>query len=321
MHRHNWTGLKGALTRWLPVLLMAVTCTALAQEGNAPAEAAEAADSAELTFMQVLEWGGVVGYIIIGLSAVTLMLIGYHLVALRKGVLMPEEAVEHTGALLRDRKLKDALQYTNEENSLFSRIVSAGIGRIRGGWDEMEEIMGDVAEDEAMRLEQTVGYFALIAAVAPLLGLLGTVIGMILAFNQIANEGVVTPADLANPIQQALVTTCFGLIVAIPNVAAFTLFRNRLRRLMVEVSVAVEEVTFPYRGLKPITAAATKQAAARAAAAQGAAAEEGVAAQAAPAAAPAGAEAAAAVPESEGEGEEAPADEEETSDHDVAPAE
>ena len=67
MHRHNWTGLKGALTRWLPVLLMAVTCTALAQEGNAPAEAAEAAESTELTFMQVLEWGGIVGYIVIAL--------------------------------------------------------------------------------------------------------------------------------------------------------------------------------------------------------------------------------------------------------------
>jgi biopolymer transport protein ExbB len=315
MQKRNWTGLMGALTRWLPLLLFAITCAVFAQEGNAPAASPETAQSGELTFLKVLQWGGIVGYIIIGLSAVTLMLIGYHLVTIRKKVLMPEEAVERTGTLLRERKLKDALAYTNEENSLFSRIVSAGISRMRGGWDEMEEIMSDVAEDEAMRLEQTVGYFALIAAVAPLLGLLGTVIGMILAFNQIAVQGVVTPGDLANPIQQALVTTCFGLIVAIPNVAAFTLFRNKLRRLMVEVSVAVEEVTFPYRGLKPITAQATRQAAAaRAAAQQQAAGEEteGEASVPPPAAAPAGAEAAGSAPAEE-TGEEETADNEASS--------
>jgi hypothetical protein len=104
------------------------------------------------------------------------------------------------------------------------------------------------------------------------------------------------------------VTTCFGLIVAIPNVAAFTLFRNRLRRLMVEVSVAVEEVTFPYRGLKPITGGAAKQAAARAAAAAEAA-GKGKEAEPAPPAA------------EEAPGPDADAGDEETSEHDVEEAE
>lgn len=275
MVKSKWTVWGGALTRWLPLLLLTTACVALAQDNEAVAGGAATAPPAEdaLNLRQIIEWGGIVGKIIIALSFVTLTLVGYHLVMLRKGVLMPRDAVESAGAMLRDHKLKDALEFTNEENSLFSRIVSAGISRIRGGWSEMEQIMGDVAEDEAMRLEQTVGYFSLLGAIAPLLGLLGTVIGMIIAFNQIATIGVVTPKELANPIQRALVTTCFGLIVAIPNVAAYTLFRNRLRRLLVEVSVAVEEVTFPYRGLKPITAAAAAAVAGKAAAAAAAAKE------------------------------------------------
>jgi biopolymer transport protein ExbB len=205
-----------------------------------------------VSIRQVIVWGGYVGYFIIFLSVVTLTLVAFHCVSLRKAVMFPNAVCARVGALIRDRKLKDVLEFLKGDRSLISRILSAGLSRIRGGYAEMEQIMADVTEDEAMRLEQGVGYFSLIAVVAPLCGLLGTVIGMIAAFHEISVLGVVTPKELADPIQKALVTTCFGLIVAIPNVVAYALFHNRLRRLLAELSVEVEEVMIPLRGLKPM---------------------------------------------------------------------
>jgi len=244
---------------WLPAFLVLLVAGALwAAEGGGVAP-----EGSGISIFQVILWGGTIGYVIILLSVLTLMLVALHIFSLRKSVFCPTEVRDRIAGFFRERKLKDAVDYARKEHSLLSRIVAAGLSRIRGGYPEMEQIMNDVAEDEAMRLEQSVGYFSLLAAVSPLCGLLGTVVGMIAAFNEISMKGVVTPKELADPIQKALVTTCFGLIVAIPNVIAFTFFRNRLHRLLAEVGLVVEELLMPFRGLKamPAKAAAVKKSA------------------------------------------------------------
>ena len=207
-----------------------------------------------ISVREVITWGGAIGYFIIFLSVVTLMLIALHLINLRKARLCPISAADKIGVLLSEQRIYEAAEYTQKEGSLLSRIINAGLSRMRGGYAEMEQVMDDMAEDEALRLQQSVGYFSLIAAIAPLCGLLGTVVGMIYAFNEIATRGVVTPKELADPIQKALVTTCFGLIVAIPNVVAYTLFRNRLQQLMADLGLVIEELTMPFRSLMPGTA-------------------------------------------------------------------
>ena len=242
---------------WLPAFLVLMVSGALwAAEGGGVAP-----EGSGISVFQVIRWGGIIGYVIILLSVLTLMLVTLHIFSLRKSVFYPTEARDRIAGFFRERKLKDAVAYARKERSLLSRVIVAGLSRIRGGYPEMEQIMNDVAEDEAMRLEQSVGYFSLLAAISPLCGLLGTVVGMIAAFNEISMKGVVTPKELADPIQKALVTTCFGLIVAIPNVIAFTFFRNRLHRLLAEVGLVVEELLMPFRGLKamPAKAAAAKK--------------------------------------------------------------
>ena len=237
-------------------LAVPVEDTATPAETEGPAEeereeaAAPATDEQGVGIGQIIQWGGPIGYFIISLSVVTVMLIAYHLVTLRKSSLFPAASCNKFTALFSGRKIQEAYQAADADTSLLGRIVGNGLGQLRGGYSEMEQIMNDVAEDEATRLEQGIGYFSLIAAIAPLCGLLGTVVGMILAFNEISIRGVVTPKELAEPIEQALVTTCFGLIVAIPNVVAYTLFRNRLHRLLAELGLVVEELMMPFAKLQ-----------------------------------------------------------------------
>lgn len=269
----------------------------LAQEEEAPAPppgeaaaAAPAAGGAEggISILDVIEWGGWIGYIIIGLSVLTVMLVVKSFFSLRESALVPAEVQEQVEQHFRQRKIKEALEFCREDGSLLSRVVEAGLLRVRGGWPAMEMAMSDVAEEEGLRLQQQVGWFSLIAAVAPMLGLLGTVTGMIGAFYKIALETEIkSVGPMAGDIQEALVTTFFGLIVAIPNVWAYTAFRNRLDRLMMDLSIVATELMAPFKGLRaaptPARAAAARPAAASVAAVEEAAAAEAPSEAAAPA--------------------------------------
>lgn len=231
------------------------TETAVEASTGAPESTGEgaAAEKAGYEF-SIIEAGGTIGYFIMFLSVLTLMLIAFHIILLRRSKMCPQDLLEKVEPLLREKKVSETVEATRDQPSLLARMISGGLSRVSGGYPEMEEIMSDVAEDESMRLEQGVGYFGLLAAIAPLCGLLGTVVGMIFAFNEIATRGVVTPSQLAAPIQKALVTTCFGLVVAIPNVVAYTFFRNRLHVLLADLGLLVEDLMTPFRVGVPVTA-------------------------------------------------------------------
>jgi len=246
---------------WIIALALALlVCPVLMAQEDSPADATPAAGEpageggaateAQYEF-SIIDAGGTIGYFIMFLSVITLMLIAFHLILLRRSKMCPASLLESVEPLLREKKVSEAAEAVRDHPSLLGRMIGGGLSRIGSGYAEMEEVMGNVAEDEAMRLEQGVGYFGLLAAIAPLCGLLGTVVGMIFAFNEIATRGVVTPAQLAAPIQKALVTTCFGLVVAIPNVVAYTFFRNRLHVMLADLGLLVEDLMTPFRVGEP----------------------------------------------------------------------
>jgi biopolymer transport protein ExbB len=111
--------------------------------------------------------------------------------------------------------------------------------------------MQEVGDQEALRLEQSIGYHALIASVAPLLGLLGTVQGlsMGLYFLSGASTSLRSPA-FAEGIATALVTTLESLVVALPALVSYTLFKNRLTRFVMEAGFLGEEVMKRFRGVR-----------------------------------------------------------------------
>ena len=133
------------------------------------------------------------------------------------------------------------------------------------GIDQATDYMGEVGAESAMKFQHHVSYLSVIGAIAPMLGLLGTVVGMVGAFRVIASSGgQPNVAKMAGNIQLALMTTVMGLIVAIPAIFSYALLKNRLARMLTEVDMVTAElmsrfqgVTVPLRSVK--TAPATTE--------------------------------------------------------------
>lgn len=234
---------------------------AAAPEAAAPAAPAAAPTEVQaprkITLIQMIKWGGPVGYVIILLSIATVALVFKHAFALRREVLIPSRAVEHLEQLISQKKIKEAIDFCKTDESPLCKMMGAGLGELRHGYEDAISIMQEVGEEEVLKHNTGISIFGMFANVGPMLGLLGTVTGMVRTFNEIATAlGAVKPAQLAAGIQEALITTVLGLIVAIPNVFAFTMLKNRVTRMFLQLGVVTEELMSPLKGLRVVTAPA-----------------------------------------------------------------
>ena len=125
--------------------------------------------------------------------------------------------------------------------------MAAGIGKIGHSFESIEKSLEEMGDEEAVKLHQKIGWLSVISNVAPMMGLLGTVMGMVGAFRVIATSKNPDPSELANGISMALLTTLVGLIVAIPTTAAFAYLRNNLVRSVIEVGAIVEDLFERFR--------------------------------------------------------------------------
>jgi biopolymer transport protein ExbB len=234
-------------------LVTRITLVLLLLVSLAPVLTAQDAAKVEgsMTLSDVLKGGGTVGWIIIGLSVIGLALIIDNYVNMRKQKLAPPEVVDEIEALIEAGEYQEAMELCEAEPSYFTNIVAAGLPRLNASFEAMEKAVEEMTEEEQVKLFMKLGWLSLIAAVAPMLGLLGTVQGMILAFSVIAQtKGAADPADLAENISLALITTLDGLMVAIPITAGFVWLRNRVVRSTLEVSAVVEDLFERFRPTK-----------------------------------------------------------------------
>jgi biopolymer transport protein ExbB len=190
---------------------------------------------------QVKSAGGI-GWSIILLSITMFALVIEHLISIRLSVLMPPGLVATLQEFLEKRRYREAVQACRELPSAFSSVILAALTRLQRGQAAMEEGGRQAVDEEGVRLFQKVGYVALIGNISPMLGLLGTVVGMIRAFHVIATQPNPNPADLAGGISQALVTTYMGLVVAIPAIFFHAFFRNRVERSLGEMNLTAEDL-------------------------------------------------------------------------------
>lgn len=167
---------------------------------------------------------------------------------LQMGKVIPRDLIAQLDGLLNEKNYKEAYEVIRGNTSLFSRALTSGVERLSHGFDRGVDAMVSVAEDGKMDMEHKVSPIATIGSVAPMLGLLGTVIGMILAFQEIAGGGQPKPAVLAENIGLALVTTLEGIVVAVPAIALFAFFRNRISRLIFEVESLGEAYLWRFAG-------------------------------------------------------------------------
>ena len=225
--------------------------------GPTPADAAEPeSDSAE-SIWDILAAGGVVGIVILLLSIAAVALVIEHIMTIRGPVLIPPDMSEDVRQLLASGNLAAAQQRARREPSFLAFVLAAGLGEVEGGWTAVEKAVEDATADQSARLFRKIEYLSVIGNIAPMLGLLGTVVGMIFAFRQVADtQGAARAADLAEGIYLALVTTVEGLIVAIPALAAFAVFRNRVDQFVAEAAYAAQHALGPLKRLRATRRAA-----------------------------------------------------------------
>jgi biopolymer transport protein ExbB len=195
------------------------------------------------SLLEFINTGGFVGYTIIALSIAAASLAISAFLALRPKLLMPDALTDKAEELAAQGRFADLHAYCKEHPSMLARTLDAGLDDGTLGIDAVREAMTRQGQREITRLHQMVGYLGLIAAVAPILGLLGTVLGMISSFDVLGTSGnAAKPDELAVGISEALVTTCLGLILALPAQFVFTWLRDRTTRVGQELAADCEKV-------------------------------------------------------------------------------
>jgi len=211
-------------------------------------EAAAAPKGGEGSIFDVFRNAGTIGMLIVVLSIVALAVIIENFVSLKRDKLAPADLIDEVQALFDEEQYQEAMELCENEPTFFTRIAGAGIAKIGHPFEVIQQSIAEMGDEESIRLHQKIGWLSLIANVAPMMGLLGTVGGMIEAFNTIASSGgQANPAELAGGISKALLTTMFGLVVAIPTTAAFAFLRNRLVKSVIEIGAIIEDLFERFR--------------------------------------------------------------------------
>ena len=219
-----------------------MTAPVMAQDDEPPVVERPAAQPVHVDFVQLFQDGGLIGYAICGLSLVMMALVFEHLLTIRRGTMIPPGVPEELHRLITAGHLKSADDLCKSRPSLLTYIVASGLKEVNLGYAAVEKAMEDAAAEQSARLLRKIEYLSIISTVAPMLGLMGTVWGMILAFMEFERKANPQISELAPGVYKALVTTLMGLIVAIPAISAFAYFRNRIDELVAQTSLLAEHI-------------------------------------------------------------------------------
>jgi len=203
------------------------------------------------TLLDNLRAGGYIGGAILLLSVAALGFAIEHALTIRKERLMPSLVLDELEDLIARGELQAAIDLCSDprNESLATEVVLAGLVRYQSsefGFADYKSAVEEAGEDYTARLYRKTDALNVISVVAPMLGLFGTVAGMMESFNVLAaTQGAAKPYELADSISKALVTTWLGLIVAIPSTVAFSFFRNKIDSLVSECGNRVERILTP----------------------------------------------------------------------------
>lgn len=199
-------------------------------------------EQASSTF-ELLFQGGPVMWPIMACSIVALAITIERFFTLRRATIDTRDFMDSMRTVLRQNRVQEAVEICDETNAPVARILKAGILKHGRAKEDIREAIEDAGHLEIPRLERYMSALATCAHIAPLLGLLGTVAGMITAFAQIQNkQGLVNPSDLAEGISNALVTTAAGLTVAIPTLVVYNYYVTRVDNMVVEMEISSSEL-------------------------------------------------------------------------------
>ncbi len=197
--------------------------------------------------ISVFQKGGPLMYplLVLGIVAVALIIERFYSLSSKK--LLPKKEIEAIFLYLKEGRLTEAITTAKVYRSLATNIIANILEFYMNDRKEKEDLelaAEEVARVEIPKLESYINLLGAIAAISPLLGFLGTVTGMIQVFDALSLEGLTNPAVLSSGISQALLTTAFGLSIAIPSLAGYWYFRSKLSYTVSQLENIVNELIY-----------------------------------------------------------------------------
>lgn len=224
----------------LPKIGVMTFTTASSWLWTAAAFAQEQAQTTQWQVLSIIEKGGALMYPIIFCS---ILMVGIGLEranSLRRKNIINPEFLENVQAHWDWKNIQKGLQLCKAYDNSLARILKAGLLRFGGKVEDMERAIEGAGQHEASLLNSNLRVLGAVANITPMLGLLGTVFGMIKAFNVISQSGTGNPGLVASGISEALITTAAGMLVGIPALALYHYFRGKIDRFVFEM----EEISF-----------------------------------------------------------------------------
>ena len=227
---------KTGLIIWL---LSVVATTVWAQEPVAVETTAGALTKENATLLELLMTGG---WAMIPLGILSFMMVIFivqNTISLRAKTLLHSEMIPELLEMMLEKRVPEALIYCREHPSMFTKTFGAGLERVIDGVTDFDKIglsVKGASVEQMTRLMKPIDYLSIIGATSPMVGLLGTVSGMIKAFQTMGSQGMGKPELLAANIGEALITTATGLIIAIPAMFCFFYFKKGFGKTLATLS-------------------------------------------------------------------------------------
>lgn len=234
--------------RTMRVILFAALCAAASSVAFAADDIQKYIPSAGaaqkgMSLWQMIVAGGWLMFVLLGLSIGVVALVTYFFMFIKKDRLVPDAFFNDSRALLEKKKYDEARSLCAANDNLISGVILSGLDRLDHDKLVVKEAMEDQGRRGVEELWQKLSYLSDIAVIAPLVGLLGTVFGMIQAFNVIAFEmGTVKPIVLAAAIAKAMINTASGILIAVPAMMFFAYFRGVVQDITCRLETASEDL-------------------------------------------------------------------------------
>jgi biopolymer transport protein ExbB len=206
-----------------------------AEPGAAPASTTEAKRP-----MNLLEWAirasGPIGVFLLGLSIYFTALVIKLFLEFRVSEAVPAALVERLETAIKDKKFQEAYDACKDNDSFLARLVRTGVANLPNGRAEAKDAMMTVQEEVVTMMETRISYLAIIGTLGPMIGLVGTIAGMIASFQEIATAAGSQPRPdkVAEGISTALFITLEGVSLSVPAIFFFAFFRNRIAKIAME---------------------------------------------------------------------------------------
>ncbi|MEY2784403.1 MAG: Biopolymer transport protein ExbB [Planctomycetota bacterium] len=226
--------MKPSLKKSLSLAIVAmVLCSSVAFAQEAPKQQ---------TYWELFQHTGIVGWLMVLCSVSGSALVIEHIVNIRREKLAPTALVQDLEALIAEGSYEEAIEMCEQEGGYVSNLVKAGLIMRDAGYDEAISNLSLAAEEESFKLMAKISYLSLIGNIGPLLGLLGTVTGMIASFQKIEQMKAPTPKDLASGVYESLVNTTLGLFIGIVFLTAFFIYKNFVTKMTLQMNLQSVEL-------------------------------------------------------------------------------